>query len=145
MKPNQRRMNSMLKSARARRAFTLIELLVVIAIIAILAGMLLPALAKAKAKTIQTKCTGNQKQLMLAVTLYTTDSEDMVPHPNWDFDPKIPGWLMAPTGNGVPGRFGTDSNMVTGVLWRYVTERKVYTCPADLKESKPERIMNQMK
>src|ERR1044071_5107482 len=78
-----------------------------------LASMLLPALAKAKAKTIQTKCTGNQKQLMLVTIMYITDSEDFVPHPNWDFDPKIPGWLHR---QRHLGGFGTDSNMVTGVL-----------------------------
>src|ERR1017187_6341487 len=64
--------------AVASRGFTLIELLVVIAIIAILAALLLPVLARVKLKATQATCLSNQKQLMLAFTMYATENEDKI-------------------------------------------------------------------
>ena len=64
---------------RAHTAFTLIELLVVIAIIAILASLLLPALARARAKALQTHCMNNEKQIGLAYHMYAEDNVDFYP------------------------------------------------------------------
>ncbi len=125
------------------RAFTLIELLVVIAIIAVLIGILVPALARAKKSSQQVHCQANLRSLMQAVHMYNNEYKDVLPLPNWAAaaTDKKPGWLYTPDPTTPSG----DANWMnltltgnpakdyiklyeTGSLWPYVGAKQAYRC-----------------
>ncbi len=106
---------------------TLIELLLVIAIIAILAGLLLPALSRAKAKGQSAVCQSSLKQLMLGWTLYSDDNNDRLAG-------SIAVRRVNQPGSWVPGNARQDrtaSNIMAGVMFRYAPAVGAYRCPAD--------------
>jgi prepilin-type N-terminal cleavage/methylation domain-containing protein len=119
--------------------FTLIELLVVLAIFAILTGMLLPAVLKAKGHSQTIDCLNNQRQMAYASFMYTGDNEDIL-------QLTVLSELAAgPPFHGLPGSWVLGNavvdvdptNLQSGTLYRYLNSIPIYRCPPDKKLAEP--------
>jgi prepilin-type N-terminal cleavage/methylation domain-containing protein/prepilin-type processing-associated H-X9-DG protein len=107
---------------KVRRGFTLIELLVVIAIIAILAAILFPVFAQARAAARKTSCLSNLKQLGTGMMMYTQDYDEKFPSWNWGFF----------CNGGNAGQARDSSAFWTAAILPYVKNTGVYRCPDDI-------------
>ena len=122
-------MSKMKRNYGAKAGFTLIELLVVIAIIAILAAILFPVFQSVRENARRTACTSNLKQMSLAITQYTQDSDERMPNiaDGAPGDTKPGGWIYYTGYNTANLKYQPDQ----GSLYPFIKSKGVYVCPDD--------------
>ena len=119
-----------------QRGFTLIELLVVIAIVAILAGLLLPGVGRAKQKAQGIQCLNNHRQLLLAWRMYAEENRDRIPYASVhgsDRSRDSAVWVLGQLDFDGANRFNWDPNLSVrkSPLWKYCPSLAVWRCPGD--------------
>jgi prepilin-type N-terminal cleavage/methylation domain-containing protein/prepilin-type processing-associated H-X9-DG protein len=117
-----------------KRAFTLVELLVVIAIIALLMGILMPSLRKARAQAMRIVCISNQRQLTMAWILYADDNDGKIVRSSVTLLHIDENSWVKWTGSLVPTFAQQIEGIKEGALYPYVQSVDVYRCPAGLKD-----------
>ena len=117
------------RPGQVQSGFTLIELLVVIAIIAILAAILFPVFQSVRENARRTACLSNLKQISLAVTQYTQDSDELMPNitDGGPGDGKLGGWIYYTGFTTAPLQYDATK----GSIYPFVKSTGVYVCPDD--------------
>jgi prepilin-type N-terminal cleavage/methylation domain-containing protein len=116
-----------------RKGFTLVELLVVIGIIAVLLGILMPALGRARDQAHRVNCMSNMRNIMQGIVMYASENKNALPYCNWGGNPAgTPGWLYdnPAWGAWTPNAIDPDwKYMEDGAIYRYLKNRDVFRCP----------------
>ena len=112
---------------RRSKGFSLVEVLVAIGILAILMGILIPSISKVRAAAATSTCMNNQRQLVMAVIMFTRDHEDHLPNTGWSHG-NTDNWAYS----DAQPRTYVQSEVERGQIWKYVNNYQAYRCPRDI-------------